>query len=113
MVFEYETFQKVKGDMNRLSGSPMGTLRFINYRLSRNLGKYQVHIRNAPSPDGYSSAQAHIDLLSEHQFEKPKTIAEIRALLEEIENPHQDEAHTYNIEALGKFIFKVRALSTV
>ena len=112
MVFEYETFQKVKSEMNRLSGSPMGTFRFINYRLSRNLGKYQVLIRNAPSPDGSSSADAQIDLLSEHQFEKPKTIAEIRALLEEIENPQQDEVHTYNIEALGKFIFKVSALST-
>ena len=90
--------------MNRLSGSPMGTLRLINYRLSRNLGKYQVHIRNAPCPNGSSSAEAQIDLLSE-QFEKPKTIAEIRALLEEIENPQSDDVHTYNIEALGKFTF--------
>lgn len=91
--------------MNRLSGSPMGTLRLINYRLSRNLGKYQVHIRNAPCPDGSSSAEAQIDLLSEQKFEKPKTIAEIRALLEEIENPQSDDVHTYNIEALGKFTF--------
>ena len=89
--------------MNRLSGGPMGIQRLINYRLSRNLGKYQVHIRNGPSLDGLGgSVDAQIDFLSENHFEKPKTIAEIRAMLDAIENPQQDEIHTYNIETLGK-----------
>ena len=91
--------------MNRLSGGPMRIRRLINYRLSRNLGKYQIDIRNAPDLDGLygPSAGAHIDILSEGEFEKPKTIAEIRALLDGIQNPNQDDVHTYNIEALGKF----------
>ena len=94
--------------MNRLSVRPMRIRRLINYRLSRNLGKYQIDIRNAPDLDGLYGPPAgtHIDILSEEEFEKPKTIAEIRALLDEIQNPNQDDVHTYNIEALGKFTKK-------
>ena len=94
--------------MNRLSGSHLSMIRLINHRLSRNLGKYQVDVRKPNII--IQSEDDNLTIFENHNLEAPKTIAEIRALLEEFENPQQDDVNTYNIESLGMFVYRLKLI---